>query len=134
MNLEKLKGAFLFPAVIAEPNSMKKDSSLLARTQIKKSHRLLVYCNLPHFLFFCKSCILPLLSRDFRCLTLFTNPQSLLIFNKPIFARKTPDSLFVSGQHIILRVFFLSYSFPWTTFFLIDLLYKSKQYSMPFGG
>lgn len=27
MKLEKLKGALLFPAVIAEPNSMKRDSS-----------------------------------------------------------------------------------------------------------
>lgn len=36
MKFEKVKGELLFPAVIVEPNSMKTDSSLLARTQTKK--------------------------------------------------------------------------------------------------
>ena len=118
-----------FPAVIVEPNSMKTDSSLLARTQTKKKPytlRLLqpsllffffFFLMQPSPLFFCKTYLLPLLSRDFRCLTLFADPSSLLIFNKPIFARETPGSLFVSSQRIILRVFLMPYSFPWTTFF-----------------
>ena len=88
-----------YPVRIIEHNTKKKDSSsFLARTQPMKSHGFFVYYSHSNLIF------LPIKLFSSPCLPhsllLLQTPNcnSLLIPNKPIFAREITGSLFVSGQ------------------------------------
>ena len=106
------KWELLHSVMIAQPNRKKKDlSSLLARTEPMKSHRLFIIA-LPTFFSSLQMCsFLAMWGLVCGLLWLQTlNCNFLLISNKLIFAWEISGSLFVSGQHFItLYIFFWTF-------------------------
>ena len=116
------KWELLHSVMIAQPNRKKKDlSSLLARTEPMKSHRLFIIA-LPTFFSSLQMCSF-LAMWGFACGLLWLqtlNCNFLLISNKLIFAWEIAGSLFVSGQHFItLYIFF--WTFLGLGFFICEI-------------
>ena len=102
MELGGQKGGLLCPLIIAETNREKKDSSsLLARTQPMKSHRLFACCSPPNFPFPSRKVFSsPWCAGIFMWLATVTDFKwySLLNLNKHIFVGEIISGLFYTNK------------------------------------